>query len=98
VSSKCEAEALTPSLSFWFQTFLAVLRRPALWWTTFRQILRVARGRWWSRPPFLPVPDRRYLRFRLETAYGTSRATAGTRSAADVVRYLEWCRASERAS
>jgi hypothetical protein len=54
----------------------------------------MTRRRWWTRPPYLPVPDRRYMRFRLETAYGTD----GPGRAADVVRYLEWCRASERAS
>jgi hypothetical protein len=87
-------ERLTHEMAFWFQTFVAVLRRPALWWTAMRQIFRMSRDRWWARPPFLPVPDRNYVRFRLETAYGTEeRGVAG-----DVVRYLDWCRASSRAS
>jgi len=85
---------LTPKVSFWFQTMVAMLRRPWLWWTAVRQMFRMTRRRWWTRPPYLPVPDRRYMRFRLETAYGTD----GPGRAADVVRYLEWCRASERAS
>jgi hypothetical protein len=34
------------------------------------------------------VPDRAYVRFRLETAYGTKAEPA----VADVLRYLEWCR------
>ena len=84
-------ERLTHEMAFWFQTCVAVLRRPSLWWTSVRQVFRMARRRWWARPPFLPVPDRRYVRFRLETAYGTE--TPGR--AADVVRYLEWCRATE---
>lgn len=85
---------MTPKVSFWFQTIVAILARPRLWPTAVRQVTRMARGRWWTRPPFLPVPDPRYVRFRLETAYGTD----GLGRAADVVRYLEWCRASERAS
>jgi hypothetical protein len=85
---------LTHDVLFWFQTMVAVVRRPRLWWTAVRQMFRMARGRWWAQLPFLPVPDRRYVQFRLETAYGTD--VPGR--AADVVRYLEWCRASSRAS
>jgi hypothetical protein len=81
-------------MAFWFQTLLAVLRRPTLWWTSLRQMFRITPDRWWARPPFLPLPDRRYVRFRLETAYGVD----GRGRAADVVRYLEWCRTTERAS
>jgi hypothetical protein len=47
---------------------------------------------WWRRPPFLPVPDATYVRYRIETAYGVR----GTPNAADVISYLEWCRASVR--
>jgi hypothetical protein len=37
------------------------------------------------------VPDRGYIRFRLETAYG--RVTPPT--AADLLAYLRWCREYE---
>lgn len=68
----------------------AVLRRPSLWVTAVRQVHRLARPRWWRRPPFLPLPDADYLHFRLVTMYGGS----GDRpmSGADVVQWLEWCR------
>ncbi len=79
---------MTHGVGFWFQCGWAVLRRPHLWFTALRQLLRSVPSRWWSRPPFLPVPDRTYVRFRLETAYGTATAPV----ASDVVRYLEWCR------
>jgi hypothetical protein len=69
---------------------LLVAGRPALWPVAARQGFRLARPRWWRRPPFLPVPDREYLRFRFETQYG--RAPADAR---DLVTYLEWCRAME---
>ncbi len=42
--------------------------------------------------PFLPVPDRAYVRFRMETAYGAR----GTPRVEDLVTYLEWCRDTER--
>jgi hypothetical protein len=47
---------------------------------------------WWRRRPFLPVPDAAYVRFRIETAYGPM----GEATPDDVVRYLEWCRETER--
>ena len=72
----------------WARAFLAVLVRPRLWLVAIRQAARIARPRWWTRPPFLPVPDAGYLRFRLETAYGDAVAPRP----ADLVSYLEWCR------
>jgi hypothetical protein len=67
----------------------AVAARPALWPTALRQARRLAPTRWWTRPPFLPLPAPSYLRFRLVTQYGdpTHRPQAD-----DVVRYLRWCR------
>ena len=42
-----------------------------LWATALRQGVRMCPPGWWRRPPFLPLPDREYLRFRLETQYGS---------------------------
>lgn len=41
--------------------------------------------------PFLPIPDRAYLRFRLETQYGADGAPAPR----DLATYLRWCRAQD---
>ena len=68
-----------------------VLRHPDLWGTALRQARLLARPRWWRRPPFLPVPDQDYLRFRLLTAYGGDGTAAPDPS--DLVAYLRWCRA-----
>jgi hypothetical protein len=75
-------------LSWWPKAILAVLRRPALWPTAIGQAFRLARPRWWLRPPFLPVPDRDYVRFRMQTAYGSD----GAPEPQDLVAYLRWCR------
>ena len=72
----------------------AVLARPRLWGTALRQAARLAPSGWWKRAPFLPLPDRDYLAFRMETQYG---AAGHAPEAADLVAYLEWCRAEERA-
>jgi hypothetical protein len=71
---------------------VAVARRPGLWATAARQAGRLARPRWWGRPPFLPVPDRAYVRFRLETQYGGDPDPEPQ----DVITYLEWCRQMTR--
>jgi hypothetical protein len=68
---------------------VAVAARPRLWPVALRQWRRTTPAGWWRRPPFLPVPSREYVRFRLLTQYGDSDARA---SSADVVNYLTWCR------
>ena len=68
-----------------------MVARPSLWGTAVVQIVRLARPGWWHRPPFLPLPDREYLRFRLETQYGDPHHRV---EAADIVAYLRWCRTS----
>ena len=82
----------TPGRS-WLRSVAAVALRPDLWLTALRQASRMAPRGWWRRVPFLPLPDRAYLRFRLETQYGE----AGAPQPRDLVTYLEWCRAERRA-
>ncbi len=68
---------------------LAVLGRPRLWRVALVQARRLAPRRWWTRAPFLPLPDRAWLRFRMETQYGDAGARPDVE---DVVTWLEWCR------
>ena len=42
---------------------------------------------WYSKPPFLPLPPRSYMRWRMETAYGDPAAQP---SLAELERYLVW--------
>ena len=51
---------------------------------------RLIPSRWWTRPPFLPVPNRDYVRFRLLTAVGSDGGAAA--EPADLIQWLEWCR------
>ncbi len=44
---------------------------------------------WWARPPFLPLPDRTYLRWRMYTAYADEDAVPPLE---DVVRFARWRR------
>ena len=69
----------------------AVLRRPDLWFTALGELRRLAPRLWWRTPPHLPLPDRRLWEFRMVTAYGRPDAVPDR---ADVVAFLEWCRAT----
>lgn len=71
----------------------ALLRRPLLLIEALRAAAALAPAGWWRRPPFLPIPDRRYLAWRRQTAYGTSEARLTPH---DVVSYLEWRRGRRR--
>lgn len=67
-----------------------VLPHPSLWRIGVHQARVLAGPGWWRRPPFLPLPDPAYLRFRMETAYGG----AGDQQPRpdDLLTYLRWCR------
>ncbi len=71
----------------------AVVRHPRLWPTAVRVVRRTTTPGWWRRRPFLPVPDRDYLRFRMVTQYGDAEHPPDP---GDVLNYLAWCRDWER--
>jgi hypothetical protein len=48
---------------------------------------------WLRRAPFLPVPDREYLRWRMYTAYGEEDAVP---PAEDVIAFARWRRETMR--
>ena len=70
----------------------ALAARPHLWPTAIAQLIRFAPDRWWCRSPFVPLPPADLVRFRSETMYGDP---AQRPSPADVVVWLEWCRAQD---
>jgi hypothetical protein len=47
------------------------------------------RRRWWANPPFLPLPDMPYLRWRMYTAYGAEDAVPPLE---DMLRFVRWRR------
>lgn len=64
-----------------------VATRPSLWVLAVAAAVRFAPTGWWHRPPFLPVPDERYWRFRMETAYGDEHAVV---RAPDLDATIHW--------
>jgi hypothetical protein len=78
----------------WLRVGRAVAARPDLWPTAIRAGRTLTPTGWWRRPPFLPLPDRHYLRFRLVTAYGGSGDVPPDPD--DVVTWLSWLRSFPR--
>jgi hypothetical protein len=63
------------------------IRRPRLAIDLIRVSWRFRSNDWYRRFPFLPLPDRTYLRWRMYTAYGDYDVVP---SASDVERYARW--------
>ena len=73
----------------WGRAAGAVVVRPWLWPTALAQVIALAPRGWWRRRPYLPVPDRAYLRFRMQTQYGDPDHEPEPE---DLLTYLKWCR------
>lgn len=65
----------------------AVAARPRLWPAALRQARAMVPPGWWRRRPFLPVPDRDWVRFRMTTAYGDAGAGVDVE---DLLTWLAW--------
>jgi hypothetical protein len=70
----------------WGVTRRAIIS-PGLAADLLRVMWRFRRRRWFARPPFLPLPSREYVRWRMYTAYGDEEALPPV---ADLVRYARW--------
>lgn len=57
-----------------------------------RAVLRFVPNRWWTYPPYLPVPPWNFVSFRLHTFYGRNRVPP----LGDLVRFLRWAVAMQR--
>jgi hypothetical protein len=68
--------------------------RPALARDLIATAWAFRRREWFSRPPFLPLPDVDYLRWRMYTAYGDESAVP---PAEDIIRFARWRRKLLRA-
>ncbi len=63
------------------------LIRPGLGIDLIRVAWRFRKRGWYTRFPFLPLPDPTYIRWRMYTAYGDYNAIPPAR---DVERYARW--------
>lgn len=80
-------------MSSWTRLALALAGRAAINPRVTRDLVSLAwamrRRGWYRRPPFLPVPPREYLRWRMYTAYGDEDAVPPVN---DVLRFARWRR------
>ncbi len=88
-----------------------LMARPQLWSTVWRQLAETTGPTWWRRPPFLPLPSRRYVAFRVQTMYGGdgglpglagrgggARLARASEVAEDLVGWLVWASRERGAS
>jgi hypothetical protein len=62
---------------------------PRLGLDLLRTLWAFRRRRWWAHAPYLPLPDRPYLRWRMYTVYADEEAVPPVE---DVVRFARWRR------
>ncbi|HEX9705194.1 MAG TPA: hypothetical protein VGA20_08115 [Gemmatimonadales bacterium] len=65
------------------------LVRPRLAIDLLRLVWSFRARSWYRRPPFLPLPSREYVRWRMFTAYGDEDAVPPLE---DVIRFARWRR------
>jgi hypothetical protein len=63
------------------------IRDPALGTALLRVAWRFRSRGWYRRPPFLPLPVREYVRWRMYTAYGDETIVPPPD---DIARYARW--------
>lgn len=63
------------------------VKRPGLALDLIRVSWRFRSRGWYRRPPFLPLPDRTYMAWRMHTAYGDHHALPPVD---DIERYARW--------
>ena len=66
---------------------LRSIRHPSLASDLLRVAWRFRHRHWYRRFPFLPLPDREYVRWRMHTAYGDPDAVP---TAKELERYARW--------
>jgi hypothetical protein len=73
--------------SFYVGLAKVAVRRPWLIPTMLAAAWAFRANRWYRQPPFLPMPSRAYMRWRMETAYGDGNTVVPS---VDLERYLRW--------
>jgi hypothetical protein len=72
------------------QLALRAAINPRLAFDLLRVVWAFRATQWYLRPPYLPLPPRAYVRWRMYTAYGDEAAVPPIE---DVVRFAKWRRA-----
>lgn len=86
-------EQSSPRHSSWYSLAVALglraLVRPRLALDLLRLAWAFRKRHWYKQFPFMPLPSREYMRWRMHTAYGDEAAVPPT---SDVIRFARWRR------
>ncbi len=63
------------------------IRRPWLILAMLKMAWAFRVNRWYRQPPFLPIPSKAYMKWRMETAYGKGIVDVPSH---DLERYVRW--------
>ena len=74
-------------LTLFIRLLPRALASPSLARALLLVVWRFRRNRWWARPPFVPLPARDYVRWRMYTVYGDHDAVPPLE---DLIRYARW--------
>ncbi|MFN8104941.1 MAG: hypothetical protein U0U69_10810 [Acidimicrobiia bacterium] len=75
-----------------------VALRPWLWRDAAGLALDLASRKWWTRTPPLPLPDPRYVAWRLQTAYGGDGTATPADESRDLVSLVSYRRELRRSA
>ncbi len=79
-----------PNWNKWIKSVMvAVAEKPGLIFPAIYQLYILSPESWYRKYPFLPLPDKRWLRFRMETAYGDPCYVPNPR---EIAKFLDWTR------
>lgn len=70
-----------------------LLTRPRLIPAAIGAAAALAPRKWWTKPPYLPLPDAEFIRFRQATANGDPDTPLDVK---DFIEWLEWRRLHEQ--
>ncbi|MBG02341.1 MAG: hypothetical protein CL470_08735 [Acidimicrobiaceae bacterium] len=73
-----------------FKEIMKIAVRPHLWVVAVTQLWHLRKKNWYKSFPFMPIPSKEYLQFRLLTAYGNE--DPGEYIEKDLITYLKWSR------
>jgi hypothetical protein len=82
-------QAIASWSALYLRLGLKALVRPRLAVDLLRLAWSFRARNWWRRPPFLPLPPRDYMQWRMFTAYGDEQAIPPVN---DVANFARWRR------
>jgi len=78
---------LTLKVAWFLKILMSLIRRPSLWPVTIKQLFKIAKTRWFLSFPFLPIPSKDFIDFRVITYQGDKEDFPNAKV---VITWLDW--------